>query len=169
MSTMLHQLVTASLLLCFLAVSASGQQQLNGEQLDSVEHVGAISMKAKIAISDSLRNIKGSESVSSIALEELSGYGVQAVYLDATCTTFAQATIYPLNVCYYDTAAVAYVKITATSSTYTQARYSDAKCTVGTDPGTAQPYSTECNAKSKFFLQPSKEVTSTSQSLIYAR
>jgi hypothetical protein len=167
---MLHQLVTASLSLCFFAVSASGQQQLNGEQLDCVEHVRAISMEAKIAMSDSLRHIKGSESASSIALEEsLSGYGVQGVYLDAKCTTFAQATIYPLNVCYYNTAAASYQKITATSSTYTRVTYSDAKCTVSTSTGKAEPYSTECNAKSKFFLQPSTEVTSTSQSFIYAR
>jgi hypothetical protein len=165
---MFHQLVKASLLLCFLTVSASCQQQLKGKQLDSVEHVRAISTYAEIAMTDSLRSVKESESVSMITLEEvLSGYGFQAVYLDATCTTFAGALIYPLNACYFSYRENGYVKITATSSSYTLQQFSDAKCTIETDSGTPISYSTACSRSEKFFVQPSKEVTSTSQSLLY--
>jgi hypothetical protein len=74
MTTMSHQLVTASILLCFLAVAASGQQQLKGGQLVSAAHVGAIATSPESAISHSLASVEGSESVSSITLQEgLSG------------------------------------------------------------------------------------------------
>jgi hypothetical protein len=173
MSTMFHQLVTASLLLCFLAVSASCQQQLKGKQLDSVEHVRAISMSAEIAMTDSLRSIKESESVSMITLEEgLSGYGVDAVYSDnTTCTTFAAAMVYPLNACFYYSGSLGFTnaKITATSSKYTFQQFTDEQCTVESGSATTTSYSSTCGAKGqKYFLQPSQEVDS-SQSVAYIR
>jgi hypothetical protein len=166
MSTIFHQLVTATLILCFLTVPTSGQQQL------SVEQVRAISMNAEIAMTDFLRSVKGSESLSSIALEDvLSGYGVHAFYSDARCTTFLRATAYPLNACFFYYGSVGFTngKITATSSTYNIQEFSDEKCTVDTGPGMATSYSTACSDGEKFFVQPSKEVTSTSQSLVYVR
>jgi hypothetical protein len=51
MSIMFHLLVTVSLLLSFLTVSACDQQQLKGGQLVSAKHVGAIAMNPESATS----------------------------------------------------------------------------------------------------------------------
>ena len=65
---MIHQLVAASLLLRFLAVSAAGQRQQKGEFLASMAHVSAIS-KEELESTVSLMSVKGSKSASTIALQ----------------------------------------------------------------------------------------------------
>ena len=171
MSTMVSQVVTAPLLLCFLTVLASAQQQLKGRQLDSVAHVAAISMNPERKMSNSLASVEGSESVSKVALEEsLSGYGVRAFYLDnSTCTTFAAAMIYPLNSCfgYGMSDGLTNAKVTATSSSYTLQYFKDEQCNVTAGVGETTLYSSTCGADgSKYFVQPSHEVA-TPQSLTY--
>lgn len=168
---MLHLLVIASRLLCFLTVFASGQQQLKGGQPDRVAHVGAFPMNPLSAMSDSITIVKGSKSVSGIALEEsLSGYGVDATYSDnTTCTTFAAAMVYPLNTCFFYSGSVGFTnaKITATSSSYTLQQFSDTQCSVMSGSATTTPYTSTCGANGqKYFVQPSKNVA-TSLSLAY--
>lgn len=168
---MFHQLVTASRLLCLLTISVAGQQQLKGGQLDRVAHVGAFPTNPLSALSDSLTVVKGSKSVSKIALDEsLSGYGVDATYSDnTTCTTFAAAMVYPLNACFFFSGPVGFTnaKITATSSSYTLQQFSDEKCSVMSGSATTTPYASTCGANGqKYFVQPSKDVA-TSLSLAY--
>jgi hypothetical protein len=70
MSIMFHLFVTVSLLLSFLTVSPCDQQQLKGGQLVSAKHVGAIAMNPESATSIFRTSVGGSESMSSIALQE---------------------------------------------------------------------------------------------------
>lgn len=170
MSTMFNQVVTVSLLLCFLTVLAS-QQKLKGRQLDSVAQVAAISTNPESKTYNSLASVEESESVSTIALEEsLSGYGVRAFYLDnSTCTTFAAAMIYPLNSCFgYGTSdGLTNAKVTATSSSYTLQYFKDEQCNVTAGVGETASYFSTCGADgSKYFVQPS-HVVATPQSLTY--
>jgi hypothetical protein len=174
MSTMFQQLVTASLLLCYLTVSASGQQHLKGKQLDSVKHVHAISMNAEIAVTDTLESIKESESVSVIKLEGLTGYiATDATFTDSTCSAFKSAVLYPLNTCFFlDSPVKSYnTMITATTSSYTVESFTDEQCTVSSSikRPTVTPYSNVCSdIGQKTFLQPSSQVV-TSKSLMYYR
>jgi hypothetical protein len=179
---MFHQLVTASLLLIFLTVSASGQQKLKGRQLDSVAHVNAISMNQEVAIIHSLKSVTGSEfeseseseSVSSIALQEgLNGYiAAAAYYTDSTCSTMKSAILYPLDTCFlrFDyNSGWNNVKVIATSSTWLIQSYKDDQCAALSSSTKATTFSTTCDADGKkFILQSSKEVTTT-QLLIYMR
>jgi hypothetical protein len=178
---MFNQVVTASLLLSFLTVLASAQQQLKGRQLDSVAHVAAISMNPESKTSNSLASVEGSESVSTIALEgSLSGYLIQGTFTDTTCTTFLSGIVQPLNTCFSTYEAISNtrsnVKIIATSTTWLQQYYTDEQCNVmGTSSEKETPYSSVCKESYfstqdgySFFVQPSKTVAS-SQSVVYVR
>jgi hypothetical protein len=183
MSIMFHLLVTVSLLLSFLTVSACDQQQLKGGQLVSAKHVGAIAMNPESATSIFRTSVGGSESVSSIALQEgVNGYLLEAYYADNTCTSFVSAIIYPLNVCFsrYDlyTGYWYNVKIVATSSTWRVQSFTDNECAVAassTGNGQFNPYQTECKEfltrtgeAYKMFVQPTKEAP-TAKSVLYSR
>ena len=180
MSTMFNQVVTASLLLCFLTVVASAQQQLKGRQLDSMAHVAAISMNPESKTSNSLASVEGSESVSSIALEgSLSGYLIEGTFTDTTCTTFVSGILQPLNTCFsmYEVLSNtrSYVRITATSTTWLKQYYRDEQCNVMGTTAKDSPYLSVCkesyfNTRDgySFFIQPSKTVAS-SQSFVYVR
>jgi hypothetical protein len=173
---MSHQLVTASILLCFLAVAASGQQQLKGG------HVGAIATSPESAISHSLASVEGSESVSSITLQEgLNGYYIEAYYSDSTCTSFVSGILYPLNTCFSQysiyTGYWFNVKMMATSSTEMLQEFNDDQCAVMASSSagrTFSPFQTTCTSgvklgdTSKLFVQSSKEAPTT-QSVIYVR
>jgi hypothetical protein len=183
MSIMFHQLVIVSLLLCFLTASASGQQQLKGGQIVCAKHVGAIAMNPESATSNFRTIVEGSESVSSIALQEgVNGYLLEAHAADNTCTSFLSAIIYPLNTCFSRfellTGYWYNVKMYATSSTSRVQYFKDDECAVvssSSGNGQFNPYQTECvefiyktGEAYKMFVQPSKEAPTT-KSVLYSR
>jgi hypothetical protein len=65
----------------------------------------------------------------------LTGYGFFAMYLDDSCTTFASATILPLNICFTDTDGT-YTKLSFTSTTFRSEKYSDDACSMLSVAGT---------------------------------
>jgi hypothetical protein len=143
-----------SLLLNFLAATAERGQ------LASWTSIEAVSLQLQRDIS--VVNLKEFESASTIALQagELTGYGILAAYLESSCTTFLTASIFPLNACvfYVGLDSPTNVMVTATSTTYSFAEFSDDACTTAAGNPEVASYTSQCTAnKSKFLYQSSNQ------------
>jgi hypothetical protein len=154
---MFHKSVAVSLLLRLLTVSASGEQNLKGGQLASVSNVNPFWNDLGREIS--IETVKGSESVSTTALDgdTLSGYAVRARYLDASCTSLASASFVPLNTCVFlvgDTGGgTSFTKYSFTSTQSLVDEYSDDTCGTLTTAGSPASYSTTCSENEKISVQ----------------
>ena len=169
---MIHQLVAASLLLRFLAVSAAGQRQQKGEFLASMAHVSAIS-KEELESTVSLMSVKGSKSASTIALQgaTLSGYGVIATFSDEECTALIYGEIFPLSTCFTGVtdSGTTNFKYTATSSTYVLEEYSDNKCSTLLRIVATSDYTAACSATKDTFSIQSSYKAPTLLPVLYVR
>jgi hypothetical protein len=149
----------AILLLHLLTVFATGEQNLKGGQHASVSYGGAFWDELGSAIS--INSVKGSQSVSTTALEgePLNGYFFTAKYLDASCGFFAVGSATPLNTCVYvydDNAVLSgYYKSSATSTEYLKDLYSDDMCSTLKTAGTPAAYTAACYSGSKSIVQSS--------------
>ena len=104
--------------------------------------------------------------VSSPISGALTGYGFFATYLDDSCTTFASATILPLNICFTDTDGT-YTKLSFTSTTYRSEKYSDDACSMLSVAGTPKGYTSACISRSKIYVQPLMNIPTTSAYVTY--
>lgn len=159
-------LAAFSLLLVHHVFCAAGQQQLKSEPLDRI--AGLKQLESVMSIT----SVERPELASAIGLQagELTGYAFDASYTDSTCTDFASAVIYPLNVCYgfIDKTVLNYM-VTATSTSYVIKQYSDDACTTLVKTVKTGTYvAGACTSNSKLFVQSTIDVP-TSKAVTYAR
>jgi hypothetical protein len=103
--------------------------------------------------------------ISSPTTGALTGYAFRTQYLDDSCTTFASATIFPLNTCFTHYApgvSPSYLKYSFTSTTFRVDTYIDDTCSSLIVTGTPITYSTACISRSKFYVQQSSDLPTTS-------
>jgi hypothetical protein len=103
--------------------------------------------------------------ISSPTTGALTGYAFRTQYLDDSCTTFASATIVPLNTCFTHYApgvSPSYQKYSFTSTTFRVDTYIDDTCSSLIVTGTPITYSSACISRSKFYVQQSSDLPTTS-------
>jgi hypothetical protein len=103
--------------------------------------------------------------ISSPTSGALTGYAFRTQYLDDSCTTFASATIFPLNTCFTHNVAggsPSYQKYSFTSTTFRVDTYIEETCSSLIVSGTTTTYSTACKSRSKLYIQPSMDLPTKS-------
>lgn len=157
MSPMIPLLITVSLLLRFLGASTTDEQRLHGDLLSTA---------AKYHMRASSMQIKGSESLNSIALQAdiQNSFFVDGLYTDAKCTSILFAEVFALNICTFSGSE--YFIARANTTTFTKSMFSDALCKTPllTEGVEIIKYTDgECTAnKEKHYVQSTAKVTSAS-------